>query len=104
MNDSAFSMNYATSLSGGREVVVTAGVPVQLSSTSIPCSGVIIQSLRSNSGNISVGGSDVSGALGSENGVELVIGQTVTLPVNDLSRIWIDADSSGDGAQFLILK
>lgn len=93
-----------TGLSGGRKLVAAAGTPVQLSSTKALCVGVVIQALRSNSGNISVGGFDVSGVLGAENGVELVPGQTITVFCHDLRVIWLDADVSAQGVQYLMLK
>jgi len=104
MNDSAFSMNWITGLSGGRKVVPSAGTPVSLSSTSVACTAVVIQPLSSNAGIITAGGSDVSCAIGAENGIALIPGQPMTIPINDLMRVFIDADISGEGVQFLTLK
>jgi hypothetical protein len=94
---------YISNLSGGRKLVTTAGTRVQLSTSSVPCQGLIIQSLRSNSGNISIGGEDVSGTLGTENGVELSPGQTMTLFCKDVSLVWMDSDINSEGIQYLIL-
>lgn len=94
---------YISALSGGRKTVPTAGTRVQLSATPVSCQGVIVQALRSNAGNVAVGGPDVSSSSGGENGVEIVAGQTITLFVKDLSLVYIDADNNGDGVQYLLL-
>jgi len=95
---------YVSGLLGGRKIVTTSGTRVQITATSTPCQGVIVQSLRSNTGNISVGGSDVLGTLGSESGIEITPGQTITIFCKDLNMIWLDSDVNGEGAQYLIMQ
>ncbi len=92
-----------TKLTGGRKVVTTGGTREQITSTETAIAGVIIQALRSNSGNVAIGGSDVDVTAGSENGIELVAGQTETIPCRDLSLVWIDADNNGEGVAFSLL-
>ena len=98
------STEYISGLSGGRKVNVTGGTRVQLSSTEAPCNAIIIQALRSNVGNVAVGGSDVSISVGSENGLVLAPGQTITLNVNNITRIWIDAANNTEGVNYLLIK
>ena len=95
---------HITDLSGGRKVVTTGGTREQITSTETLISGVIIQALRTNTGNVMIGGADVDVTAGSENGTELITGQTMTLYTDSLSRIWIDADNTGEGINYLILK
>ena len=96
--------SYITGLSGGRQVVATAGTPVKLSVSSQSCTGVIIQALSTNTGNIGVGGSDVKEGGGIENGIELVPSQTITLYMTDANLVWLDAEVSGEGVRFLLIK
>lgn len=86
-----------------RKTVATSGTRERLSATSILATSVIIQGLAGNTGNIYVGGSDVSSALCM---VELDAGVAITLSAADLGPeaglidikdIWIDAGTSADG-------
>lgn len=95
---------YIASISGGRKTVAVAGVPERLSSTEVSCTGVIIQALRTNSGNVAVCGSDVSVQAGGESGISLVAGQTITLFMKDLKGIWIDSANNNEGVSYLTLK
>ena len=92
---------YFANLSGGRKVVATNNTAIQVGTT--PCNAVILQALYSNGANIMVGGSDVDITDGSEKGIELVPGETMTLYVRILTPIFIDSSTSGNGVSFLIM-
>ncbi len=91
-------------LSGGRKIVTTAGVPVQLSSIEIACSAIQIQALPTNTGYIAVGGSDVNAAVGYENGIQLVAGQVELIPTNNMQTIWLDSTVNLEGICYTIMK
>jgi len=104
MDSSSFSLTWISGLNGGRKVTVTAGTPVRIISTKLPCSGVLFQALRSNTGIVAVGGSDVSVVAGAETSPSLVPGQTILLPVNNLNFVYLDSSVNGEGVTYLILK
>jgi hypothetical protein len=95
---------YITELKGGRKVVTTGGTAEQLTATDTNCQGAILQALRTNTGTVAVGGSDVNIAAGGENGIILTAGQTMTLFTTNLTRIWIDAENDSEGVNYLVLK
>ena len=84
----------------GSQTVTTAGTRVQLSTTSIACKEVLITALGSNSGNIWVGGITVANGRGKQ----LVPIQDIKLQIDDLSKIYIDATSSGDGVAYVYVS
>jgi hypothetical protein len=86
-----------TEISDGSQTVTTAGIAVQLSTTSTPCKKILITALGANSGNIWVGGSTVANGRGKQ----LVPLQDLELEIDDLNKIYIDSTSSGDGVAFL---
>lgn len=91
-------------MTGGRKVVTTGGTREQVVTSETPCSAVVVQALRTNSGNVMIGGSDVDVTVGSENGLDLTPGQTAVINLQDLSILYIDADNNGEGVNYLLLK
>lgn len=86
----------AKRLGNGNTVVTTAGTQVQLTATRTPCAWVIVTAAPANGGNITVGGPDVDATADAESGVTLDALQSVTIPVADLSEVWVDTTNSGD--------
>lgn len=87
----------ADTIGDGSQTVTTAGTRVQLTSTVTPCRLVNIFAKAGNTGNIFVGGSTVSSTRG------MVLEQarsTDWFPIDDLSKIYIDAAISSDGVQY----
>jgi len=81
----------------GSQTVTTAGIRVQLTTTSTACKKVLITANGANSGNIWVGGVTVANGRGKQ----LVPLQDVEIWIDDLSKIYIDATSSLDGVHYL---
>lgn len=97
----AYSANASIKgLKGGRKVCTVGGTAEKLAAVETACGGVLIQALRTNSGNVTVGGPDVDSTPGTENGIELVPGQSQFIPIDDISKVWIDADNNGEGVQY----
>jgi hypothetical protein len=101
--------NYIGTLAGATlKTVTTAGTEVQLSTTEVPCEGIILQALESNTGAnggyIVYGGSDVVAAAASRKGIALAAGESVFLPVKDVSVVWVDATDDGMKACYLPLR
>lgn len=99
----AFGALNINRFSGGRKTVTTAGTEVQLTTTETPCHAVIIQALKTNTGLIAYGGSDVVAAAGSENGVILEPGEKDAIECLDASKIYIDSRVNGEGVSYLLL-
>jgi hypothetical protein len=87
----------------GKMVVTTAGTRQQLASPA-PCAKVFITAREDNSDNIVVGGVTVVAALGAtRSGNVLSPNQSMTVEIDDLSKIWLDAVVSGEGVTFSYL-
>jgi archaellum component FlaF (FlaF/FlaG flagellin family) len=85
----------------GRQVVATAGTRVQLSSTSTLCKKVEITAFTGNTAAVVVGSSTVVAAEGTERGKILFPGDSVTIYVDNLNKIYIDARVSGEGVSYI---
>lgn len=88
-----------SSIGDGSKNVTTAGTAVTLGS-STSCKAITITARLSNTGIISVGGSTVVAASGSRRGTPLGAGDSITLEINDISLVYIDATVSGEGVTF----
>lgn len=86
-----------TACGSGQQTVESAGTPVQLIATSTPILSVTIKALDDNAGNIYVGGASVSATTG----YVLGAGDAVSLDVDDLSDVYIDAANDDDGVSFI---
>ena len=96
----------------GNKSVAAAGTPVPLSATRISAVWVQIRAKLDNAGNIYIGGPEgtsnqtVNGKVSSTNAAYIMTGEAFLLPpvsdVNmyDLSQIYIDADTNGEGVVF----
>jgi hypothetical protein len=87
-------------MASGNQTVVTAGVPVKLLASATECKSIDITANYSNADMITVGGSGVVGALSGRKGVPIAAGNTYTFKITDVSNVWIDSVSSGDGVSF----
>ena len=85
----------------GRQVVTTAGTRVQLSATSVKVKKVEITSLPSNTNAIAVGGSTVVAAAGTETGKIIYAQDSITIYVDNLTKIYIDSIVSGHGVTYI---
>ena len=95
--------NPAGNLVDGRKTVTTGGTAVQLLAASTPCTSVAVTALSTNTGIVVVGASTVVAAAGTRRGVALTAGQTASLDINDVSKLWIDATVNGEGVSFAYL-
>lgn len=87
-------------LVSGNATVVTAGTPVQLSNTPQQAKRLDVTANYNNSDMVVVGGSGVVGAAVGRKGVPIAPGNTYTFTITDVSLVWIDAVSNGDGVSF----
>lgn len=85
----------------GQETVTTAGTAVQLNGGTtvyVPNgASVAVRADGGNAGSIYVGDSNVS----SSNGFVLGASESVSLPVDNVAAIYIDADNDGEGVSWI---
>ena len=76
--------------------VVTAGTRVQITTTSTPCTGVVVTADENNTGIIVVGGVDVLAASGTTRRGFAVLqpGAAAVIPVRDMSILYVDATNA----------
>jgi len=86
-----------SAIGSGQQVVAAAGTRVQLSATSVPILSVTVKALATNTGDIYIGGANVAAG----NGYILASGEPVSLDVDDLADVWIDAAVNGEGVSFI---
>lgn len=87
-----------TTVVNGRQAVATAGTRVQLPSAA--CVAATVKALPTNTNNIYLGDAGVSSA----NGHVLDAGDAVNVAIDDLNRLWIDADTNGEGVSYLVVS
>ena len=88
-----------TSIDSGRKVVTTAGTRVALAA-STRCRRVEITAETDNTGVIVVGGSGVVATQATRNGTPLNPGDTMTIEIDDLAKVYLDSTVNGDGVTF----
>ena len=96
-NDFGISEYPPDTIGDNSQTVTTAGIAVQLTTTSTPCKKVVITANGANTGNIFVGGSTIA----SGRGKSLVPLQDIELWIDDLSKIYIDASVGGEGVHYV---
>ncbi len=88
-----------TRITSGRKTT-NATTPVQLVAASTKATSITITALATNSTLVYVGGSTTSATGGAQQGIILSPLGMVTLPIDDVSKVWLDAETSGDGVIF----
>lgn len=89
-----------TGIGDGRKEVDVAGTAETLVASSIPCTKVNIMAEKNNTGIICVGGSSVVAAEATRTGIPLDAGQSQTIEIDDLVKIYLDTTVSTDGVTF----
>lgn len=88
-------------LGDGRKTVTTAGTAVQLTATSTPCLWVLVQGLSANTTAVAAGTSTVIAASGTERGTVLMALDSVRILVDDVSKVYVDARTNGEGVSYM---
>jgi hypothetical protein len=84
----------------GRKVVATAATAEALVATSTPVQTVIITAETDNTGVIVVGNASVVAALATRKGTPLAAGESVSMNIDDLNKVYLDTTVNGDGVTF----
>lgn len=89
-----------TGIGHGVKTVASAGTDEALVGSATPAKWVTVQAQSDNTGSIAIGGSGVDATEATGTGISLAAGESVTLPVNDLADVHVDATTSGDGVRY----
>jgi hypothetical protein len=80
--------------------VAAPGTRVQFTSLNTAIVSVTIKALADNTGNVYVGGSGVTQA----NGYELSPGASISVRLDNLNKLYIDAPNAGDGIHYVAVR
>lgn len=89
-----------SNLTSGRTVVASAGTRVQVVTVQTPVYRCTITAETDNTGAVVVGGSGVIASLSTRVGVPLNPGDSYELEISDLSKVYLDAETSADGVTY----
>ena len=92
-----------SAIANGKQTVAVSGSAVQLTTASTACVEVILTANSSNGGIIAFGGSGINAVSNGSitiNGSYLFGSATQKIPIDDVSKIFIDASVSGNGVSF----
>lgn len=93
--ENSVSITSPTSVTSGKDTVTTAGTHEQMAN--VPCRGVSIKALSTNTGMIYLGPDGVAAATG----YQLAAGESIDIAIDNVNRIYIDASVSGEGVTYL---
>jgi hypothetical protein len=94
--DGVLAGDTPTAITGGAKTVAVAGTAEALVASATPCKRVHITAEDDNTGKIYYGGSSVSSSVGDY----IFAAQSKTIEIDDVSKIFIDADTNTDGVKF----
>ena len=89
------------SLGQGRKVVAAAGTAEQLTAEDTPCQKVEIQAELTNTGVVCIGGSGVVAAEATRKGIALEKKDTYCFEIDNLNKLYIDAEVNGEGVTYV---
>lgn len=89
----------STGIGHGVKTVTAAGTDEAIAS-STPAKWLTIQAQTDNTGLIAVGASGVDATVATGTGVLLAAGESITIPIDNLADVFIDATVTGDGARY----
>lgn len=89
-----------TAVVNGRVTVPSPGTAVVLGA-SAACKWVSVSALSSNSSQVNVGGAGVLASAGASTGIPLAAGSSVTIPVDNVSKVFVDARVANEGVSFV---
>ena len=91
----------ALKLISGRKAVTPAGTAQKIVAVATGCYRVDLCADPGNTNPVAIGGSAVVALEGSVKGIMLIPGNPpITILTNDVSKIWVDSQTSGDSVCF----
>lgn len=96
-------MTNTSTLYTAQQNVTTSGTPVQLTAQSVPQGAVAMVKAKSgNAGTITVGFSSATALNTGTSHFKLAANQAVSVQVNNLNAVWIDATTNGEGVEIIV--
>lgn len=93
-----------TSIGQGRKTVTACGTPEKLIATPVSCQYVMAKAISTNAGTIVLGGSGVIASASTRKGFPLSVvsgsSESITIPIDDVSKIYADCTTPGEGVVF----
>jgi hypothetical protein len=89
-------------IGSGKKIISTAGVKETLVSSSTPCKEVLIMALPDNTGEIWIGDNNVSAS--SKIGIVLYKNDAVSIQIDNLQKIYLDATVDGEGVSYIYIN
>ena len=89
-----------STIGDGRKTVTSAGTAETLVASSTACKSVTITALEANTDAVCIGASTVVAALATRRGTPLLAGDSVTIVIDDLQKLYIDSVVNGEGVSF----
>jgi hypothetical protein len=93
--ENSIEITSPTSVTSGKDTVAAAGTHEQMAD--VPCKGVSIKALSTNTGMIYLGPDGVAAATG----YQLAAGESIDIAIDNLNRIYLDAAVTGEGVTYL---
>ncbi len=88
-------------LVSGRKTVTAAGTAERLVAAFTECEWVLVTALDTNTGYVAVGGSTTLAAAGSQAGALLSAGQSASIPVFSVHKVFVDSRVNGEGVSYV---
>ena len=89
-----------TGIGNGRGVCSAAGTANQVTTTTTPCKLITFVAETNNTGVVVLGGSAIDETVASRSGTPLYPGESVTWQIDDISKVYVDAEITGDGVTY----
>jgi hypothetical protein len=86
----------------GKKIISTAGAKETLVNSSTPCKEVLIMALPDNTGEIWVGDENVSAS--EKIGIVLYKGDAVSIQIDNLQKIYLDATVDNEGVSYIYIN
>lgn len=90
-----------STIGDGLKLVTTAATRETLVPSTVPCKSVVVTAKQTNTGTVVVGGSSVVALSGAtRRGTPLNAGDSVSIDIDDLFKVYLDVTVSGEGVTY----
>ena len=101
----ALADNNFDKIGSGRQTVSNSGTRVQLSTENIPAQRVIVTAEIDNTDTVVIGGANVVASPDTAIvGTPLAPGDSFTVMVNNVNKVYVDAQNNGEGVTYTYLS
>ncbi len=101
LDPSFVEFDLTTGIGHGRGTCASAGTANQITTTTTPCQWIEFTAETDNTGAVVLGGSGVDETLASRTGKPLLAGDSFLMKIDDVSKVYIDSNVTGDGVNYI---